>query len=261
MFDHVGLRVKDVKKAARLYKAMLAPLGHVPSVIDKAYAGFGPKGKPALWLVLDKRKAGAHLALRAPSRAAVDKFYKKGRKAGAKDNGKPGLRPRLLAQVLRGVPHRSRRQQRRGRLPEVAVQRCLGRRRRPLPACWIDSCAWGMRKGDMNDSAGNLGILRHLDTNEVLLIGGRGRGRLAARLRGALAAEPGGRGRAAAPAAADPAPGPDPQAVHRRRRVRRAGAHRARADLAEFPRDRRQRGPGARLRVQGLRQQPGRGGW
>ena len=92
MFDHLGLRVKDLDKSSRLYTAMLAPLGHVPCSADATYAGFGPKGKPALWLHKDKKAGGAHVALRAPDKASVDRFFEKGRKAGAKDNGKPGLR-------------------------------------------------------------------------------------------------------------------------------------------------------------------------
>lgn len=92
MFDHIGLRVKDLDKAARLYEAMLAPLGHVPGARDATYAGFGPKDRPALWLHLAKEKAGSHVALKAGSRAAVDEFYRQGLKAGAKDNGKPGVR-------------------------------------------------------------------------------------------------------------------------------------------------------------------------
>ena len=92
MFDHVGLRVKNLEAAARLYAAMLAPLGHVPGASGKEYAGFGPKGRPALWLHLDKKGGGAHVALRAESRAAVDRFHVAGLKAGAQDNGAPGLR-------------------------------------------------------------------------------------------------------------------------------------------------------------------------
>ena len=94
MFDHIGLRVKDLNAAARLYTAMLAPLGHVAGARDKTYAGFGPKDAPALWLHLEKnsKAMGAHVALRAPDRAAVDRFFEQGKKAGAKDNGKPGLR-------------------------------------------------------------------------------------------------------------------------------------------------------------------------
>jgi len=50
MFDHIGLRVKDLAKAAKLYAVMLAPLGYVPGTAGDGYAGFGPKGGPALWL-------------------------------------------------------------------------------------------------------------------------------------------------------------------------------------------------------------------
>lgn len=92
MFDHVGLRVKDLEAAAPLYAAMLAPLGHVAGARGEGYAGFGPNGKPALWLHLDKKGGGAHVALSAESRAAVDRFHAAGLKAGAKDNGAPGLR-------------------------------------------------------------------------------------------------------------------------------------------------------------------------
>jgi len=94
MFDHIGLRVKDLKAASRLYEAMLAPLGHVAGPRGDAYAGFGPKDAPALWLHLDPqaKNKGCHLALRASSREAVDRFHAAGLRAGAKDNGAPGLR-------------------------------------------------------------------------------------------------------------------------------------------------------------------------
>jgi catechol 2,3-dioxygenase-like lactoylglutathione lyase family enzyme len=94
MYDHIGLRVKDLKAAARFYEAALAPLGFVAGSSGEGYAGFGPKDAPALWLYAHKGAAGAgsHVCFSAPSRAAVDKFYAEGLKAGAKDNGKPGLR-------------------------------------------------------------------------------------------------------------------------------------------------------------------------
>jgi catechol 2,3-dioxygenase-like lactoylglutathione lyase family enzyme len=92
MFDHVGIRVKDLAAAVRLYKAMLAPLGHEVGSAGDGYAGFGPGGSPALWLHQDKNGGGAHVALRAPNRRAVEAFHSAGLKAGAKDNGKAGLR-------------------------------------------------------------------------------------------------------------------------------------------------------------------------
>jgi catechol 2,3-dioxygenase-like lactoylglutathione lyase family enzyme len=94
MYDHIGLRVKDLDAAARFYEAVLAPLGFVAGSSGEGYAGFGPKDAPALWLHAHKGGAGtgAHVCFSAPSRAAVDKFHAEGLKAGARDNGKPGLR-------------------------------------------------------------------------------------------------------------------------------------------------------------------------
>ena len=89
MYDHIGLKVKDLEASKRFYKAALAGLGHVS---DNSGAGFGPKDAPALWLYEGKVVAGTHVAFSAGNRAAVDAFYKAGLKAGGKDNGKPGLR-------------------------------------------------------------------------------------------------------------------------------------------------------------------------
>jgi len=94
MYDHVGIRVKDLAKAARLYEAMLAPLGHVAGARGDGYAGFGPKDGPCFWLHEKTRNqaAGCHVALRAQTREAVDRFHAAALAAGAKDNGAPGLR-------------------------------------------------------------------------------------------------------------------------------------------------------------------------
>ena len=98
MYDHIGLRVKDIKASARFYTAALAPLGHVPGPAGEGYAGFGPKDAPGFWLHAQEGKSGgnpmgSHVAFRAKDRAAVDAFYAAGIKAGGKDNGKPGPRP------------------------------------------------------------------------------------------------------------------------------------------------------------------------
>jgi catechol 2,3-dioxygenase-like lactoylglutathione lyase family enzyme len=93
MYDHIGLRVKDMDASRRLYAAALAPLGFVPGASGEGYAGFGPKDAPALWLHAAKGAlSGAHVCFKAPSRAAVEKFHADGLKAGARDNGKPGVR-------------------------------------------------------------------------------------------------------------------------------------------------------------------------
>jgi catechol 2,3-dioxygenase-like lactoylglutathione lyase family enzyme len=88
MYDHIGLKVKDIDASTRFYEAALAPLGFV-----RDGTGFGPKGAPALWLYEGgTAKSGTHVAFAAKDRAAVDKFHAAGIKAGGKDNGAPGLR-------------------------------------------------------------------------------------------------------------------------------------------------------------------------
>jgi len=54
MYDHIGLKVKSLDASVRFYTAALAPLGFVLCSRDDSGAGFGPKGKPALWLHLHK---------------------------------------------------------------------------------------------------------------------------------------------------------------------------------------------------------------
>jgi catechol 2,3-dioxygenase-like lactoylglutathione lyase family enzyme len=93
MYDHIGLKVKDVGASARFYQAALAPLGHVLASQDDAGAGFGPTGAPALWLYRAAQTgSGAHVAFAAPDHAAVDRFHAEGLKAGGRDHGRPGLR-------------------------------------------------------------------------------------------------------------------------------------------------------------------------
>ncbi len=92
MYDHIGLKVKDLDAAVRFYKAALEPLGHVLASQEASYAGLGPKGEPALWLYRDSASQGVHVAFRAASRQAVERFHAAGLKAGGRDNGKPGVR-------------------------------------------------------------------------------------------------------------------------------------------------------------------------
>jgi catechol 2,3-dioxygenase-like lactoylglutathione lyase family enzyme len=93
MYDHIGLKVKDLNASVRFYTAALAPLGHVLCSSDAASAGLGPAGAPALWLgIANQAATTTHIAFRANTRAAVDGFYKRGIEAGGRDNGQPGLR-------------------------------------------------------------------------------------------------------------------------------------------------------------------------
>jgi catechol 2,3-dioxygenase-like lactoylglutathione lyase family enzyme len=93
MYDHIGLKVKDLGASARFYSAALGALGHVLASQDDSSAGLGPKGEPALWLYKGKASGGVHVAFRALNRTAVDRFYTEGLNAGGRDNGGPSLRP------------------------------------------------------------------------------------------------------------------------------------------------------------------------
>src|SRR5262245_1787355 len=94
MYDHIGLKVRDLDAAIRFYRAALEPLGYALCSQDTACAGFGPPGAPALWLYPEKSPTGAatHVAFRAADRRAVDRFHAAGVEAGGRDHGKPGLR-------------------------------------------------------------------------------------------------------------------------------------------------------------------------
>jgi|SRR6185312_16353897 len=93
MFDHIGIKVRDLSASTRFYRAALVPLGFVFDSGDATYSGFGPSGAAALWLYqAEQTSAATHIALVAPTRAAVDRFYAAGIEAGGRDNGKPGVR-------------------------------------------------------------------------------------------------------------------------------------------------------------------------
>jgi len=94
MFDHIGLRVKDLTKSARFYEAALAPLGHVVEARDETSVSIGPPGRAALFLYPSKGPAGpgTHVAFTARDRGAVAEFHERGVAAGGRDHGSPGLR-------------------------------------------------------------------------------------------------------------------------------------------------------------------------
>jgi catechol 2,3-dioxygenase-like lactoylglutathione lyase family enzyme len=94
MFDHIGLKVKDLDASVHFYTAALDPLGYEVTSQDESSAAFGARGTYSLWLYADARLAHSlvHLAFTAGNRAAVDAFYREGLKARGRDNGSPGVR-------------------------------------------------------------------------------------------------------------------------------------------------------------------------
>jgi catechol 2,3-dioxygenase-like lactoylglutathione lyase family enzyme len=97
LFDHIGIKVRNLEASASFYGAVLAELGYVLCSRDETSAGFGPADEPALWLYAASDKAhelvsATHLAFRVPQRTLVDTFHERGLKAGGRDHGKPGVR-------------------------------------------------------------------------------------------------------------------------------------------------------------------------
>jgi catechol 2,3-dioxygenase-like lactoylglutathione lyase family enzyme len=100
--DHLGIGVSDIVQAQAFYEPVLKSLGIVlvisiesdPPSSKPRRLGFGSGGKPYLWLhEASAPSHGAHIALIAPSREAVNVFHANGIAAGGKDNGAPGIRP------------------------------------------------------------------------------------------------------------------------------------------------------------------------
>lgn len=104
MLHHLSLGAVDIERAARFYDAVLEPLGYVrvwsdlrPGEQDQA-VGYGPPGSGDKLAIKQVSRAippipGFHVALSAPSRAAVAAFHSAALAAGGTDNGAPGLRP------------------------------------------------------------------------------------------------------------------------------------------------------------------------
>ncbi len=103
MLHHVSLGVTNIDHAAKLYDAMLAPLGYIRVWSDlrsgepDQAVGYGLPGggdKLALKLRPDRVGVGAgfHLAFTAPNHEAVEAFYKEAIQHGSEDNGPPGYR-------------------------------------------------------------------------------------------------------------------------------------------------------------------------
>jgi catechol 2,3-dioxygenase-like lactoylglutathione lyase family enzyme len=94
VIDHVSVTVTDMDAAKRFYSRALEPLGYSLVMEGDGWAGFagGEPPIPDFWLGARESGGGAHFALRAKDRAAVDRFHEAAVAAGGKDNGEPGLR-------------------------------------------------------------------------------------------------------------------------------------------------------------------------
>jgi len=100
MFDHVRFGVSDYAASRAFFlKALEAPGVTVVSEGTPTYGvELSPKGKASLCLYqTEERPAHLHLAFTGANRRQVEAFYRAALRAGGKDNGAHGLRPRYYA--------------------------------------------------------------------------------------------------------------------------------------------------------------------
>jgi catechol 2,3-dioxygenase-like lactoylglutathione lyase family enzyme len=93
MIAHISLNVSDVKKSKEFYLKTLEPLGYTLSMEFEDAVGFMQGGNTDFWISKVEKPQKAHVAFLSERREDVGKFYDAAIRAGATDNGKPGLRP------------------------------------------------------------------------------------------------------------------------------------------------------------------------
>ena len=88
MFDHVGIRVRDLEASRRFYETVLAPLGFELTAARDDYIEFGALS------IGDSRPPTPplHFAFLARTHDDVDAFHAAGVAAGYESNGAPGIR-------------------------------------------------------------------------------------------------------------------------------------------------------------------------
>ena len=96
MIDHVSITVRDLAVSVRFYEQLLGVLGYTKLRDLPASVGFGKK-YAEFWLNLRPRMqpdadTGAHVALRAPDRESVERFYTEALHLGATSDAAPHMR-------------------------------------------------------------------------------------------------------------------------------------------------------------------------
>lgn len=93
IIDHIGLTVSNYQASKAFFTQALAPLDITLVKEVMGWGGFGKAGKPEFWF---GEKAGPqmtiHVCFVADSREQVRQFYAAALRAGASDNGAPGVR-------------------------------------------------------------------------------------------------------------------------------------------------------------------------
>jgi catechol 2,3-dioxygenase-like lactoylglutathione lyase family enzyme len=100
LLNHISFGTTDLAPSAAFYDATLAALGYRRVCSGESFVGWGLIDDQDAFAVKLRKKHevqipgdGFHVAFTAPSRKAVDEFYRAAMKHGGKDNGGSGLHP------------------------------------------------------------------------------------------------------------------------------------------------------------------------
>jgi catechol 2,3-dioxygenase-like lactoylglutathione lyase family enzyme len=89
LLDHVHIRVGDLERSKRFYRAVLESVGR-----ELTWEGEHAFAADELFVSDDGEPTrGVHLALQAADPEAVERFHEAALAAGGRDNGGPGERP------------------------------------------------------------------------------------------------------------------------------------------------------------------------
>jgi len=99
LFDHIVFGVSDYAESKTFFLKALAPIGITVLAEGPPGIELSADGKSSLCIRPNGEKPpNLHLAFVAEHRTQVDAFYHAALKAGATDNGAPGIRPKYSGQ-------------------------------------------------------------------------------------------------------------------------------------------------------------------
>jgi len=94
IIDHIEVAISNYQQSKAFYSKVLAPLNLTLICEIDGWSGFGRDGRAGFWFGPDDEiQIPMHIAFSANTRDQVDQFYEAAIQAGARCNGKPGLRP------------------------------------------------------------------------------------------------------------------------------------------------------------------------
>lgn len=98
LFNHVQIKVKDLKNSQKFYDLIMSILGyHKVLDIKDTVIGYGTNVQDMFEIRIATSEAliskSVHVAFNFPSLQCVDNFYKTALKNGASCNGIPGYKP------------------------------------------------------------------------------------------------------------------------------------------------------------------------